>query len=356
MAETAAETQAGVPAEAQKETQAGMTMEIPSEGFSKVLFSGVGMTLDASLTRGAGIRLMQEREQALEMMLEKTAVTIFTYDIEEDTLYFQRVLSDRTREERKVRNFHAVLDMAAHGKEPEGRRMAEAMREAIRGPKEDTVEFYGSLFYDRPHWNRVEYRSVPAADGIVACIVGFSRVVDAEHHGETTLASASPSYTSNARAPRGAEIETDINRRLRSLQTGEKGTVFLIELPNYHDLLQNHPMANAGGFLRAVTESILSDFRGEDILGQVAENVFVLFICGRTSLDIIERRAQRVIELVQKVSMHGFEDIRVSVGVAATGTAGSLYTTLYHRAEAALATAKAHGENNYRVYFEEEKI
>ena len=342
---------------AEKTAGTATAMEIPSEGFSKVLFSGIGMTLDASLSRGAGIRLMQEREQSLAMMLQKTAITVFSFDIEEDTLYFERVLPDGTREERKVRNFNAVLDMAAHGKEPEGRRLAEALREAIRGPKDDTVEFYGSLFYEAPHWNRVSYRSLPAEDGIVASIVGFSRIVDAEHHGETTLeeAAAMP-YQTMYHTPRGAEIETDINRRLRALAGGEKGTVFLIELTNYRKLVEEHPAANPNGFLRAVTDSILSDFRGEDILGQISENIFVLFICGRTSLDIIERRAQRVIELVHKVSMHGFEDTHVSVGVAATGTPGSLYTTLYHRAELALDTAKEHGENNYRVYFEEEKI
>ena len=207
-----------------------------------------------------------------------------------------------------------------------------------------------------PHWNRVSYRSLPAEDGIVASIVGFSRIVDAEHHGETQLetAEAEP-YQTMYHTPRGAEIETDINRRLRLLAGGEKGTLFLIELTNYHELVETHPAANPNGFLRSVTDSILSDFRGEDLLGQISENVFVLFICGRTSLDIIERRAQRVIELVHKVSMHGFEDTTVSVGVAATGTPGALYTTLYHRAELALTTAKDHGENNYRVYFEEEK-
>ena len=72
--------------------------------------------------------------------------------------------------------------------------------------------------------------------------------------------------------------------------------------------------------------------------------------------DIIERRAQRIIELVHRVSIQGFEDICVSVGVAATGTQGVRYRTLYSRAASALDTAKTHGENNYRVYFEEEKI
>ena len=330
-------------------------VDIPSEDYSKVLFSGVGTTVDASLTRTAGLRLIGEREQALRMMLEKCGATLFSFDIEEDALYFEQVLGDGKRVERKVRNFHAVLDIAVHGNEPEGHRLAAAMRDAIRGPKEDVVEFYGSIFSDAPHWNRVAFRSVPAADGIVASIIGFSRIADDEHHGETAMPEAGASPYASYHAPTGAELAEAVNRRLRELQGGEKGTIFLIELTNFPALSGSHPGANPGGFLRAVSDSILSDFRGEDILGQVAENVFVLFICGRTSLDIIERRAQRVIELVQKVSMHGFEDIRVSVGVAATGTPGAQYRTLYTRAESALTTAKEHGENNYRVYFDEEK-
>ena len=70
----------------------------------------------------------------------------------------------------------------------------------------------------------------------------------------------------------------------------------------------------------------------------------------------MERRAVRLFELVQRVSFLGFDDSCVSVGVAATGTQGVRYRTLYSRAASALDTAKTHGENNYRVYFEEEKI
>jgi diguanylate cyclase (GGDEF)-like protein len=332
-------------------------LRIPSEKFSQVLFSGVGTPLDAALKRGAGVRLVEERAMALDMMLEKTSATIFSFDIEEDTLYFLKVSVDGKREERKVLNFHAVLDMAVRGKEPEGRRFAEAFREAIRGPREDVVEFYGCIFTKEPHWNRVVYRSVPAPDGIVASIVGYSCVIDAERHGEIVHASSALEKLALERTPDRQALAERINARLRILQPGEKGTIFLINLTNYREISEHlTEEGNPGGFLHAVTDSILADFRGEDILGQISESLFVLFICGHTSLDIIERRAQRVIELVHRVSIQGFEDIRVSVGVAATGTQGVRYRTLYERADSALKTAESHGENNYRVYFEEEKI
>jgi diguanylate cyclase (GGDEF)-like protein len=331
-------------------------LRIPSEKFSQVIFSGAGTPIDAALKRGAGVRLVEERAQALDMMLQKTSATLFSFDIEEDTLYFLKVSMDGKREERKVRNFHAVLDIAVRGKEPEGRRFAEAFREAIRGPREDVVEFYGCIFTKEPHWNRVVYRSLPAADGIVASIVGYSCIIDVERHGEIVHASSVLEKMAAAQTSERQAIAERVNARLRILQPGEKGTIFLIDLTNYSEIAEHHKDANASGFLHAVTDSILSDFRGEDILGQVSESLFVLFICGHTSLDIIERRAQRIIELVHRVSIQGFEDILVSIGVAATGTQGVRYRTLYSRAATALDTAKTHGENNYRVYFEEEKI
>ena len=190
----------------------------------------------------------------------------------------------------------------------------------------------------------------------VASIVGYSCVIDAERHGEIVRASSAFGEAAAAQTPNGQALAERVNARLRLMQAGEKGTVFLIDLTNYHEIAEHLEEANPGGFLRAVTDSILADFRGEDILGQVSESLFVLFICGHTSLDIIERRAQRIIELVHRVSIQGFEDICVSVGVAATGTQGVRYRTLYSRAASALDTAKTHGENNYRVYFEEEKI
>ena len=55
-------------------------------------------------------------------------------------------------------------------------------------------------------------------------------------------------------------------------------------------------------------------------------------------------------------SMKGFEHINVSIGVAATGAPKLRYQVLLTQVEAALKNAKAHGKNNYRVYFEEEKL
>ncbi len=329
-------------------------MVIPSEAFSRVVVSGLGTPLDAELSRPAGIRLWQEREDAINMLLEKTRMTLFSFDLEEDTFYFLYVLPDGQQVERKIRNFNAILDMALRGTNPEGVRFASAFREAIRRPMEGAVEFYGSLFSEEPRWNALTYRSVPAPDGIVSSIIGFSFTGDGKQYRKGGREARSQRSLRSLLG--GGEIETAINEKIDALSAGDKGTLFLIELTNFRAQVEAHPELNVTGYTHALSEIILSDFRGSDLLGQVGEDRFVLFICGRTPLDIIERRAQRVIELVHRISMKGFEHIAVSIGVAATGAPKLQYHVLLQQAEQALGSAKSHGENNYRVYFEDDRL
>lgn len=330
---------------------------VPSETFSQIVVSGLGTPLDAELSRPAGMRLWQERLGAIDMMLERSGAALFTFDLEEDTFYFLKVKQDGQQVERRIRNFSAILDMAVHGSDPEGVRFAEAIREAIRRPMDGVVEFYGSVFSEDPHWNRLTYKSVPAADGIVSSIIGYSFATDdvSEWCVQGAAGGRCGGRSIEAIAS-GAKLEAEVNRQIHQLPQGDKGTLFLIELTNLEEHITAHPEINVAGYAHALSDMILSDFRGSDLLGQVREDRFVLFICGHTPLDIIERRAQRVIELVHKVSMKGFEDISVSVGVAATGAPKLRYQVLLTQAEAALKNAKAHGKNNYRVFFEEEKL
>lgn len=331
-------------------------MTIPSEAFSQVIVSGLGTPLDAELSRTAGIRLWQERQGAISMMLEKSGMTIFTFDLEEDTFYFLYLLPDGQQVERKIRKFNAILDMAIRGSNPEGVRFAEAFREAIRCPMEGAVEFYGSLFSEEPRWNNLTYRSVPAADGIVSSIIGFSFAGDGEQYRRERRSDQAVAYRPLRSVLVGKEIETAVNEKIYKLPAGDKGTLFLIELTNLRHQVEEHPEMNVTGYTHALSEMILSDFRGSDLLGQVGDDRFVLFICGHTPLDIIERRAQRIIELVHRISMKGFEHISVSIGVAATGSPRLKYHVLIHQAEKALGNAKMHGENNYRVYFEDDRL
>jgi diguanylate cyclase (GGDEF)-like protein len=323
---------------------------VPSEQFSSVIVSNAGVPVDASLSRTASLRLLGERQRAFDLLLEKSRSTIFTFDVAEDVFYFTRMTGNDQCARRRICRFREMLEMSAHGRDLAWRRLAEALLAALEQPAGDVIELRGQIFFPEVHWCRVFYRSTAGADGRIESIVGCCIDVDAHHQDRKHHL-----YDPAAQLLRGTELVDAVNDGLQHLSEGGKGTMFLISLNNFVEILDANPSLNVSAYIQAMTESILSDFRGEDILGRVSDDAFVLFLCGHTSLDIIERRAERVIELVRRANRNGFENIEVSVGVAATSSPLTSFGTLYEEAENALKQAQERGRNNYRVYFAHEQ-
>lgn len=322
-------------------------LEFVSKGFSKVLFSGSGISVDACLDRSDGIRVHDEQLQALFLLLEQTGSVLFCFDVEEDCLYYIEVLSDGTRLERKIADFVKALHAARDSVEPEGKVFAQALLEARGKKTSGTVKYRGKVFTQTVCWNKTSYRSLANERGDVYAIVGYNDVLE-ESFGE----SRAEASKSGDRIYEGKDLEQMVSARLRSLQIGEKGVLFLLSINNFDDSGTSGRMA--GFYLRAVAEAIRSDFRGEDIIGRIREDVFLVFICGETSIDIIERRAQRILDLCQRVPMAEGRPTICSLGVAASGSGRQQFSVMLRQAETALAAAKDRGDNQYRL-FEEEK-
>ena len=106
--------------------------------------------------------------------------------------------------------------------------------------------------------------------------------------------------------------------------------------------------------VRSAAEAVRADFRNEDILGQVQDNAYVIFMCGNMTIDVIERRAQRMIDLCQRLPMLKLAGVSCSVGIAATSSKHQHYDAMFKQAQIALAEAARHGSNQYRL-FEDEK-
>ena len=323
-------------------------LEFTSKGFSKVLFSGSGISVDACLDRADGIRVHDERQQALFLLLEQTGSVLFCFDVEEDSLYYLEVLSDGTKLERKISDFVKALHAARDSVEAEGQVFAQALLEARGKKTSGTVRYRGKVFSQTVCWNKASYRSLANEKGEVYAIVGYNDVLeeDFSESNEDPSRSMDKLYEGEALAQR-------VTTRLRGLQIGEKGVLFLFSIRNFAE--SHDPAGRMTSFyLRAIVEAIRSDFRGEDIIGKVRENVFLVFICGETSIDIIERRAQRILDICQRVPMTEGSPTLCNVGVAASSSGRQQFAVMLKQAETALAAAQERGDNQYRL-FEEEK-
>ena len=327
---------------------AGDMLEVSSKSFSKVLFSGSGIAVDACLDRAGGIRIHEEQKHAMALLLEKTATTLFHLDVAEDTLYYAQVLVGGTRVERKIEHITDVLHRARDGEDPEGRRFAQALLEA-RGRKADgRIRYRGRIFTQSACWNQMDYRSLMDERGKVYAVVGSNvLLLDGQE------AEPEEDASGMAQLYEGDQLVQRVDSQLRGLTAGEKGVMFLLSIRNFVQRVDVEPKL-ASFYLRAVVEAIRSDFRGKDILGRVREDVFLIFICGNTSIDIIERRAQRIIDLCQRVPLLDGQAPLCNVGVAASSSNRQQFGIMLGQAESALAAAKERGDNQYRL-FEEEK-
>lgn len=321
-------------------------LEFSSKSFSRVLFSGSGIAVDACLDRADGIRVHDEQQQALFLLLEQTGAVLFLFDIAEDSLYYLQVLSDGSRLERKITNFVDALHKARDSVEPRGRVFAQALLEA-KGKKVDgTVKYWGKVFTQSVCWNKMSYRSLVGEKGKIYAVVGHNSVVEHSPEEDEETRKISQLYEGEALAQR-------VNAHLRGLRPGEKGVMFLLSINNFmHGPEVEQRLANF--YLRAVAEAIRSDFRSEDILGRVRENVFLVFICGEISIDIIERRAQRIIDLCQRVPLLEGKTPMCNIGVVASSSNRQVFDVMLKQAESAMAVARERGDNQYRL-FEEEK-
>ena len=324
---------------------AGKMLEFSSESFSKVLFSGSGIAVDACLDRAAGLRVHDEQQQAMFLLLEKTGNTLFVLDVEEDSLYYIQVLADGTRVERKVSHIVDVLHEARDGEDPEGRKFAQALLEARGKKTTGSLRYQGRVFTESVHWNRLDYRSLVDEGGKVYAIVGSNALL--------LHAAAGEDGSHVAQIYEGEALAQRVDSRINALAAGEKAVMFLLSIGDLSEESGLEPkMANF--YLRGVAEAIRSDFREEDILGRVRDCVFMIFICGNTSIDIIEKRAQRIIDLCQRVPVIGGHPPKCNVGATASSSNRQQFSIMLRQAEEALQAASQRGQNQYRL-FEEEK-
>ena len=79
----------------------------------------------------------------------------------------------------------------------------------------------------------------------------------------------------------------------------------------------------------------------------------MIFICGNTSIDIIERRAQRIIDLCRRVPVLGAHSPGCNVGATASSSNRQQFSIMLKQAEEALKAAIQRGQNQYRLFDEE---
>ena len=81
-------------------------------------------------------------------------------------------------------------------------------------------------------------------------------------------------------------------------------------------------------------------------------NQFIIFFNGHFTIDVIENRAQHLINLFRKVRTELIPPVACNLGVSVTGSSGTSCAQLLQKAVQSLETAKRRGKNRFCMFDE----
>ena len=200
-----------------------------------------------------------------------------------------------------------------------------------------------------PLWRRTSYRSLAMENGEVYAIVGFmENIHDAARRMEQQEARLKRDPKTRLFDRDGLELL--VNHQLMELSHGEKGVLFIVSIDDYEELCRTLGEAACNSYIAALSNSVRTDFRGVDVFGRLNRDEVVIFISGRVSIDIIEKRAQRILDLFLRVQPQDHEPVSFSMGISVTGSTKQSFEHMVKEADEAMLSARKFGPNRCRMY------
>lgn len=304
-------------------------------------------------------RVLQEsvkgREEAykdalLRILLERANVTAYRYDVPKDETTLWHAVPGETMKEVRRPNFYNYFANEVLA-DPDQSDVIGRLTEACRRVRDDVVEYRVKTEDGRPLWRRTSYRSMADESGKVYAVIGLLEDIHDEAH-MLERQEAQLKRDPQTRLFDRDGLELLVSHQLKELSRGEKGVLFIVGIDNYEDLLESLGESACNGYIGTLSDSVRADFRGVDVFGRVNEEAVAVFISGRISIDIIEKRAQRILDLFLRVQPQDYSSVSFSMGISVTGSPSETFGHMVEEAEEAMLSARRFGPNRCRMYDE----
>ena len=287
----------------------------------------------------------------MRVFLERTNVVAYRYDVAKDetTLWYAAPGEEMKVERRQ--NFYDYFANKVLADPDQREDVLARLKEACRRVRDDIVEYRVKTPDGSPLWRRSSYRSLATADGKVYAVVGLLEDL------QNTTRMLERQEANLKRDPQTRLFDRDVlellvNHQLMELSRGEKGVLFVVGIDNYESLYEALGESACNGYIGTLSDSVRADFRGVDVFGRVNEEEVAVFISGRISIDIIEKRAQRILDLFLRVQPQDYASISFSMGISVTGSSSMTFSRMVQEAEEAMLSARRFGPNRCRMYDE----
>ncbi len=147
--------------------------------------------------------------------------------------------------------------------------------------------------------------------------------------------------------------EIIVSEKLKTFPDGAHA-FFIVDIDNFKSINDNLGHFFGDEVLKEIADGLHAVFREADIIARIGGDEFVVFLENITDLNIIEKKAEKILEVYRKTYSGEYKDYSISgsVGIARYPDNGLSYEELYRNADKALYQAKALGKNRYISYSE----
>lgn len=219
---------------------------------------------------------------------------------------------------------------------------------AEEGQRAHSREFKLTIRDGQERWFRVT--RLPVYDkGKAVCIVGKLTDIQEEYQEREKLMQKSLSDGLTGLYNVAATREL-VGRLLRNQR---KGTFFMIDLDYFKNINDRFGHQKGDEMLISFAGILKTAFRGDDIVGRIGGDEFVIFAKDAWEDSFIVNKCRLLQEMAGKIPVAEGYTQTVSIGVAKVGQQSD-YDSLYQHADVALYEVKKKGRNGYKIAGEKE--
>ncbi len=138
------------------------------------------------------------------------------------------------------------------------------------------------------------------------------------------------------------------------LKSGIKGALMMVDLDNFKAINDNFGHIYGDEVLKEVFLKIQKNVRGDDIIGRIGGDEFIIFLKHINSVEEILKKADLICKNINKIYTQDGVNIEISssIGIAlALAEDDSIsFTELYHKADLAMYIKKKESKNGFILY------
>ncbi len=152
-----------------------------------------------------------------------------------------------------------------------------------------------------------------------------------------------------------SETERKIDDWLKQGECQGVQAFMMLDLDNFKQINDTYGHLVGDRVLQSVGQLLQQLFRGDDILGRIGGDEFVILMKNLSSHEDAVTRARLLLSEIQEISIEEMEEnITCSLGISLYPQDGTTFIELYSCADRALYIKKGKGKNGYALYMEHE--